>query len=1214
MARARRAGSTALIVVVLVALAGAWGGASVRAGAVAWPPSTLLVSELQTGGASASDEFVEIANQGTAPVDLLGLEVVYATSSGSTVTRKGTWSTSLVLDPGKRFLLANAAGVFAAAADATYSSGFAATGGAVALRIVGGAAIDSIGWGDATNGFVEGVPATAPPAGSSLERAPGGSLGNGTDTNQNSVDWFLQAAPTPQGLSAAAVPAPGPSATPTPTATATPTPTATPTALPTPTPTPTPGPTATPVPTPTPTATVAPTPSPTPSPTPAPTATPTPTPTPVPSSTATPTPTPTPTPIPTPAPSPIPVPVTSFADARASSDGATVTIDGILTTQLGALESGRTGFVQDATGGIGIYLDAAVVGDWPAGLSVRATGTVDDRFSLRILRVSESAIVAGSQGAMPEPIDVPTGSANEAFEGTRIRITGAVTASPDLLADGLGVTVDDGSGPVRAVIGPDAAAGMTLATGSQVIVAGPLGQRDSSGTGAAGYRVHATRGGELEVAPSATPTPTPTATVTPTPAPSATPTPTATATSTPVPTTTPAPTPAPTATPAPTPTATPKPTPTPSPSPTVVALSVVRSLPIGTRVRTTGVVVAEAGRLGTPPLLAIASGDAGLVVHLPDDVPTFARGTVIEVAGKLSAPYGQLEIRPEKAGVRALGTAGLPAPIAVPSSGLSEADEARLVTATGRLTGKPKKTASGDITIVLERDGAEPVKVMADASSRIDAASMTVGATFRVVGIAGQRATRSGALDGYRIWLRDRADLLTTATPAPSGSPSASPKPSAGGRVAVVSIARALTIKDRDVAIEGVVTTQATLLDSTGRRIVVQDASGAVELLLPKDAVAPTIGTRIRAEGTIGIAYGAPRLRADTITTSGAGTVPPALVLHGPPTQAHEWRLVSVTGRVSAVHKLGDRWRADVDLGATQVAVVGQPGARIPSTTLVVGRTATIVGIARRPFPSASDKRFAVTPRSMTDVRVTGRSAKEGDDTAAHDGGTTTTTSGAATTGAPSGEPVADADLVDLDAVIGRRVRVGGLVVDLREDGFTLDDGTAVGRVVLRGDALAGLALIEPDDALNATGTVEASASGPVVVVDDPGDIVAAGDPVAAAPTDGTGSAAAGLAGASGGSSAAPSGLPGTTRFAGLGGSLPFDAGIAGLGTLVAISAASVAVTLIRREQSRRRLTARISGRLATLVAGASGPPAGADIDPAVPRSAERGPSTIHSA
>ena len=178
MARARRAGSTALIVVVLATVATGWGGTGVRAGAVSWPPSTLVVSEVQTGGASASDEFVEVANQGGSPVDLLGLEVVYATSSGSTVTRKATWATSLVLDPGRRILLANAAGLFAAVADSTYSSGFAATGGAIALRVVGGSAIDAVAWGDATNGFVEGEAAPAPPAGSSLERSPGGAFGN----------------------------------------------------------------------------------------------------------------------------------------------------------------------------------------------------------------------------------------------------------------------------------------------------------------------------------------------------------------------------------------------------------------------------------------------------------------------------------------------------------------------------------------------------------------------------------------------------------------------------------------------------------------------------------------------------------------------------------------------------------------------------------------------------------------------------------------------------------------------------------------------------------------------------------------------------------------------------------------------------------------------------------------------------------------------------
>ena len=179
MQRVRRAVVTALALVLALGLtsgpAARWwfAPAAVAAADVAWPPSTLVVSELQTGGTSASDEFVEIANQGTGPVDLIGLEVVYATSSGSTVTRKATWTSSSILAPGRRVLLANSAGAFAGIGDAPYAGGFAATGGALALRVVGGDVVDAIGWGDATNTFVEGTVASAPPPGSSLERRAG---------------------------------------------------------------------------------------------------------------------------------------------------------------------------------------------------------------------------------------------------------------------------------------------------------------------------------------------------------------------------------------------------------------------------------------------------------------------------------------------------------------------------------------------------------------------------------------------------------------------------------------------------------------------------------------------------------------------------------------------------------------------------------------------------------------------------------------------------------------------------------------------------------------------------------------------------------------------------------------------------------------------------------------------------------------------------------
>ena len=43
--------------------------------------------------------------------------------------------------------------------------------------------------------------------------------------------------------------------------------------------------------------------------------------------------------------------------------------------------------------------------------------------------------------------------------GPRLAVTGVVTSAPAALGDGLGVTIDDGSGPLRLVIGPDALGG-----------------------------------------------------------------------------------------------------------------------------------------------------------------------------------------------------------------------------------------------------------------------------------------------------------------------------------------------------------------------------------------------------------------------------------------------------------------------------------------------------------------------------------------------------------------------------------------------------------------------------------------------------------------------------------------------------------------------------------------------------------------------------------
>jgi hypothetical protein len=177
-----------------------------------------------------------------------------------------------------------------------------------------------------------------------------------------------------------------------------------------------------------------------------------------------------------------------------------------------------------------------------------------------------------------------------------------------------------------------------------------------------------------------------------------------------------------------------------------------------------------------------------------------------------------------------------------------------------------------------------------------------------------------------------------------------------------------------------------------------------------------------------------------------------------------------------------------------------------------------------------------------------------------------------------------DADLIDLASLVGQTVRVGGLVVELRPTGFTLDDGTAVGLVVLTGAAAEVLPLVEPDDAINVVGRVERVDDGELaVVVDDPAAIalgssldgLAVPQPSVAATDDATAAAS-------------------DVRVAGFGDAADWLPGAgAGLAGLLGISLASVAVTVLRRRQVRRLMASRIAVRLATI-----GAPRGPGRDP----------------
>ncbi len=843
------------------------------------------MSEIATGGASASDEFVELFNAGAGPTDLMGLELVYATASGSTVTQKASWTVPRSLAPGQHLLIANSAGTYATLGDATYSGGFAATGGAVALRTVGGATIDAIGWGDATNAFVEGSAAGAPPAGSSLERRPGGSAGNGTDTNDNAADWFVQGTPGPQNLASPLTPVP----------------------------------------------------------------------TPIPS--VPPTPALTPTIVPQPSASP----------------------------------------------------------SVPASL----------------------------------PVCEPVASAT---------VTPGASAPPSL-----------------------------------------------------------------------------------------------------------------------------PPTPTPTPAPTTTSIPIVdvRAQPIGASVRVRGVVTAEAGRLGSATLLAIADESAGIVVHLATGAIGPERGTTIEVEGKLAAPYGQLEIRPPIDGILAEGAGTIPVPLPIVSSQLGEAVEGGLVAIDVLIDKAPHGESNGSLTLdAADATTGGRIAIRADGSSGIATSDLPRHARAHLVGIVGQRSTRSGRLDGYRIWLRDRADIAVTETPGPSPTAGGSPSPSGSSSAPTVSIAQALLAQGDRVRVVGTVTAAGRLLDSTGRVVVIQDATAAVAVRLPTGTATPRVGARLRVDGTVGRAYGAPRIAATAAAVVGTGSAVLPLALRTAPGTAHEWRLVRVEGEVVDVHKLGDRWRAEIAVGSSRLLVSGLPDSGLAATALVEGRRATVIGIVRRPYPTATDRRFAIVPRSTGDVRLgaasgpgaNGPATGSGPGSSGGPGGNASPGSGAA-----PGGPL-DIDIATLAEHQGELVRVGGLVTAVESGAIRLDDGTATGRVTLKGDAAALLGLLAPGEALDAVGRVRGTPAGPEIEVTSAADIVRVGDPGSDP---------------NGGSSSEPDGSPEGLLNAGEGQTAPLSADPTGPATAVllllggaVLAALGACVFAVRRRRDRRATRGRVALRLAALTGG----------------------------
>ncbi len=197
----------------------------------------IVISEFRTNGPGPNadnDEFIELYNQTSAPIDISGWKINGSSSGGQTSTRL-TINASTIIAAHGHFLATNSQGYSGSVSgDQTYSSDINDAGG-IAVLDPSDNVVDQVGM-SGTSAYGEGT-RLLPLTGNldqSYERKPGGSAGSGQDTNDNATDFQVNNPSDPENLNSPPVPPLG-----SPTATFTVTRTSTPTNTPLPTNTPT---------------------------------------------------------------------------------------------------------------------------------------------------------------------------------------------------------------------------------------------------------------------------------------------------------------------------------------------------------------------------------------------------------------------------------------------------------------------------------------------------------------------------------------------------------------------------------------------------------------------------------------------------------------------------------------------------------------------------------------------------------------------------------------------------------------------------------------------------------------------------------------------------------------------------------------------------------------------------------------------------------------
>jgi hypothetical protein len=163
----------------------------------------------------------------------------------------------------------------------------------------------------------------------------------------------------------------------------------------------------------------------------------------------------------------------------------------------------------------------------------------------------------------------------------------------------------------------------------------------------------------------------------------------------------------------------------------------------------------------------VQDATGAILLRVGEDADRLKLGARVEASGKRSTLSGMESLRVTEP-IVLLGNGAEPAARRVRTGGVREADEARLVVASGALVASARRASSGTVSFEID-DGSGPLRVSLSAALRADRDSLSAGTWVEVRGVLGQETSLAQPDEGYRIWPRSAAEVRVTAPAASDG-------------------------------------------------------------------------------------------------------------------------------------------------------------------------------------------------------------------------------------------------------------------------------------------------------------------------------------------------------------------------------------------------------------------------------------------------------------